>query len=112
MAAVVGHGEAETAPLATSSPSNKFLSPIRDGAVLPIFHLNGYKIANPVMRVQMPTGELKNLFHGCGYSPEVVAVEPPAEMHELMAATLERRIGQICALQNEQHRHGHPQRPQ
>jgi xylulose-5-phosphate/fructose-6-phosphate phosphoketolase len=110
--AVVGDGEAETGPLATSWHSNKFLNPIRDGAVLPILHLNGYKIANPTILARMAPGELENLFRGYGYSPEVVAGEDPAEMHQLMAATLERCIEQIHAIQNEQRRRGHPQRPQ
>jgi xylulose-5-phosphate/fructose-6-phosphate phosphoketolase len=112
VAAVVGDGEAETGPLATSWHSNKFLNPIRDGAVLPILHLNGYKIANPTILARMAPGELENLFRGYGYSPEVVAGEDPAEMHQLMAATLERCIEQIRAIQNEQRRRGHPQRPQ
>ena len=111
VAAVVGDGEAETGPLATSWHSNKFLNPIRDGAVLPILHLNGYKIANPTISARMPPDELESLFRGYGYAPEVVAGEHPLEMHQLMAATLERCIEQIRAIQSEQRGRGSLQRP-
>jgi xylulose-5-phosphate/fructose-6-phosphate phosphoketolase len=111
VAAVVGDGEAETGPLATSWHSNKFLNPIRDGAVLPILHLNGYKIANPTISARMPPDELESLFRGYGYAPEVVAGEHPTEMHQLMAATLERCLDQIRAIQSEQRGRGSLQRP-
>jgi xylulose-5-phosphate/fructose-6-phosphate phosphoketolase len=107
--AVVGDGEAETGPLATSWHSNKFLNPIRDGAVLPILHLNGYKIANPTILARMPPAELESLFRGYGYSPEVVEGEHPAEMHQIMAATLEHCVGQIRSIQTERRRSGETQ---
>ncbi|HJU11732.1 MAG TPA: phosphoketolase family protein [Candidatus Binataceae bacterium] len=112
VAAVVGDGEAETGPLATSWHSNKFLNPIRDGAVLPILHLNGYKIANPTVLARVPRSELESLFRGYGYSPEIVEGDRPAEMHQVMAATLEHCINQIRAIQSERRRSGNSQRPQ
>ena len=90
---VVGDGESETGPLATSWHSNKFLNPIRDGAVLPILHLNGYKIANPTILARIPAEELEMLFKGYGWKPYVVEGDDPAVMHELMAETME----QVCA---------------
>ncbi len=99
VAAVVGDGEAETGPLATSWHSNKFLNPIRDGAVLPILHLNGYKIANPTILSRIPAAELESLFVGYGYKPYVVEGDDPAVMHRLMAATLEQCIGEIRSIQ-------------
>ena len=95
VAAVVGDGEAETGPLATSWHSNKFLNPVRDGAVLPILHLNGYKIANPTVLARISHEELESLFRGYGYTPHFVEGDDPAVMHELMAATLETVIGEI-----------------
>jgi xylulose-5-phosphate/fructose-6-phosphate phosphoketolase len=86
--AVVGDGEAETGPLATSWHSNKFLNPVYDGAVLPILHLNGYKIANPTVLARISHEELESLFRGYGYAPHFVEGDDPALMHELMAATL------------------------
>ena len=109
--AVVGDGEAETGPLATSWHSNKFLNPIRDGAVLPILHLNGYKIANPTILARIPAEELESLFHGYGYAPSVVEGDHPAEMHQLMAATLERCVDQIRTIQSERRRSGNTQLP-
>ncbi len=82
VAAVVGDGEAETGPLATSWHSNKFLNPIRDGAVLPILHLNGYKIANPTILARIPAEELEHLFAGYGYTPYVVEGDAPPAMHQ------------------------------
>ena len=111
VAAVVGDGEAETGPLATSWHSNKFLNPIRDGAVLPILHLNGYKIANPTVLARIPAEELEQLFAGYGYSPYVVEGDAPAAMHQLMASTLERCIVEIRAIQEEARRSGVPRRP-
>src|SRR5881398_3213648 len=98
---VVGDGEAETGPLATSWHSNKFLNPARDGAVLPILHLNGYKIANPTVLGRLPHDELRSLFHGYGYKPYFVEGDEPERMHQLMAATLDTVIEEIRAIQNE-----------
>ena len=98
-AVVVGDGEAETGPLATSWHSNKFLNPIRDGAVLPILHLNGYKIANPTILARIPPSELHQLMVGYGYAPEEVAGDDPPAMHQKMAAALERAIVRIRAIQ-------------
>jgi xylulose-5-phosphate/fructose-6-phosphate phosphoketolase len=98
-AAVVGDGEAETGPLATSWHSNKFLNPARDGAVLPILHLNGYKIANPTILARITGEELEQLFRGYGYEPYIVAGDDPPKMHQLMAATLERCILEIRSIQ-------------
>jgi len=111
VAAVVGDGEAETGPLATSWHSNKFLNPIRDGAVLPILHLNGYKIANPTILARIPAEELENLFVGYGYKPYVVEGDAPPAMHQQMASTLERCIVEIRAIQEEARRSRVPRRP-
>jgi xylulose-5-phosphate/fructose-6-phosphate phosphoketolase len=95
---VVGDGEAETGPLATSWHSNKFLDPVGDGAVLPILHLNGYKIANPTILARIEDDELDALLRGYGYEPFMVAGEDPEQVHQVMAATLDRvfeRIGEI-----------------
>src|SRR5207245_3788435 len=85
---VVGDGEAETGPLAASWHSNKFLNPVRDGAVLPILHLNGYKIANPTVLSRLSDAELTQLFTGYGYKPYFVEGHDPVNMHQLMAHTL------------------------
>src|SRR5256714_14805063 len=98
---VVGDGEAETGPCATSWHSNKFLNPARDGAVLPILHLNGYKIAGPTVLARLPADELRSLFVGYGYEPVVVSGHEPAAMHELMAATPERALDRIAAPQGD-----------
>ena len=90
VACVVGDGEAETGPLATSWHSNKFLNPATDGAVLPILHLNGYKIANPTVLARISHEELEQLFRGYGYTPHFVEGDDPETMHQLMAATLDR----------------------
>ena len=111
VACVVGDGEAETGPLATSWHSNKFLNPIRDGAVLPILHLNGYKIANPALLARIPEAELQSLFIGYGYEPYVVAGDNPQVMHRQMAETLERCVVEIQAIQEEARRSGVPRRP-
>jgi xylulose-5-phosphate/fructose-6-phosphate phosphoketolase len=95
VACVVGDGEAETGPLATSWHSNKFLNPATDGVVLPILHLNGYKIANPTVLARISPEELEQLFRGYGYTPYFVEGDDPAKMHELMASTLETVIGRI-----------------
>jgi xylulose-5-phosphate/fructose-6-phosphate phosphoketolase len=101
VSAVVGDGEAETGPLATSWHSNKFLNPVRDGVVLPILHLNGYKIANPTILARITSEELESLFTGYGWKPYTVEGDDPAEMHQKMAATLERCVNEIRAPQNE-----------
>jgi len=98
---VVGDGEAETGPLATSWHSNKFLNPIRDGAVLPILHLNGYKIANPTILARIPEDELVHLFTGYGWMPHIVAGSDPSEMHQTMAAAVESCVHEIRNIQSE-----------
>ena len=97
---VVGDGEAETGPLAASWHSNKFLNPIRDGAVLPILHLNGYKIANPTILSRLTDAELTQLFTGYGYKPYFVEGHEPETMHQLMARTLDTIIAEIHDIQN------------
>jgi len=96
---VVGDGEAETGPAATAWHSNKFLNPVTDGAVLPILHLNGYKIANPTILARISHEELERLFIGYGYTPYFVEGEEPEAMHQAMAATLETVIVEIRAIQ-------------
>jgi xylulose-5-phosphate/fructose-6-phosphate phosphoketolase len=96
---VVGDGEAETGPLAASWHSNKFLDPARDGAVLPILHLNGYKIANPTILARIPEWELRALLEGYGYAPRFVAGSDPVEMHRLMARTLDEVAAEIAEIQ-------------
>jgi xylulose-5-phosphate/fructose-6-phosphate phosphoketolase len=97
---VVGDGEAETGPLATSWHINKFLNPVRDGAVLPILHLNGYKIANPTVLGRMDDEQLQELFAGYGWKPYFVEGDKPEHMHQLMAATLDHIIEEIRAIQD------------
>ncbi len=109
---VVGDGEAETGPLATAWHSNKFLNPARDGAVLPILHLNGYKIANPTVLARMSDEELRSLFVGYGYKPYFVAGEEPEAMHQLMAGTLDTIIEEIKAIQQDARTNGFTERPQ
>ena len=94
-ACVVGDGEAETGPLATGWHGNKFLNPLTDGIVLPILHLNGYKIANPTIFSRMSHEEVENFFKGCGWTPYFVEGSDPAEMHELMASTLDTVVEQL-----------------
>jgi xylulose-5-phosphate/fructose-6-phosphate phosphoketolase len=98
---VIGDGEAETGPMATSWHSNKFLNPVRDGAVLPILHLNGYKIANPTILARITEDELESLFCGHGYKPFIVEGDEPQSVHQLMAATLERCILEIREIQEK-----------
>lgn len=112
VACVVGDGEAETGPLATSWHSNKFLNPAQDGIVLPILHLNGYKIANPTILARLSNEELESLFIGYGYKPYFVEGSDPAIMHQLMAATLETIIEEIKGIQREAQVHGLSKRPQ
>ena len=108
---VVGDGEAETGALATSWHSNKFLNPARDGAVLPILHLNGYKIANPTVLGRLSDEELTHLFNGYGYKPHFVEGHEPEPMHQIMAATLETVIAEIGAIQENARSHGTQTRP-
>ena len=108
---VVGDGEAETGALATSWHSNKFLNAARDGAVLPILHLNGYKIANPTVLARIPQEELRALLTGYGYAPRFVEGSEPAAMHESMAATLDEVVAEIESLQRRAREGGSPDRP-
>jgi xylulose-5-phosphate/fructose-6-phosphate phosphoketolase len=110
-ACVVGDGEAETGPLATSWHSNKFLNPARDGAVLPILHLNGYKIANPTVLARISHTELEELFRGYGYEPYFVEGDDPPRMHQLMATTLEKAFARIKSIQTDTRERGFQQRP-
>jgi len=98
---VVGDGEAETGPLATSWHSNKFLDPVSDGAVLPVLHLNGYKIANPTVLARIPRDELTRLLEGYGHEPHYVEGHEPASMHQAMASTLDHCLDRIAAIQRE-----------
>ncbi|HYM05324.1 MAG TPA: phosphoketolase family protein [Terriglobales bacterium] len=108
---VVGDGEAETGALATSWHSNKFLNPARDGAVLPVLHLNGYKIANPTVLGRLSDHELTQLFNGYGYKPHFVEGHEPEPMHQLMAATLETVIAEIKTIQEDARLRGSQARP-
>jgi len=111
VACVVGDGEAETGPLATAWHSNKFLNPARDGAVLPILNLNGYKIANPTILARIPHEELEALLRGYGYAPLFVEGDDPTQMHQAMAATLDRVVAEIRAIQKEARTSGRVERP-
>ena len=110
-ACVVGDGEAETGPLATAWHSNKFLDAATDGAVLPILHLNGFKIANPTILARISREELEQLFRGYGWTPYFVAGDDPALMHEAMAATLDLVLGQIQSFQHDARVNGNRERP-
>src|SRR4051794_8317584 len=98
---VVGDGEAETGPLATSWHSNKFLDPVRDGAVLPVLHLNGYKIANPTLLARIPRAELTALLEGYGHRPVYVEGSEPEAMHQRMAAVLDEVVSEIRSIQEQ-----------
>ena len=112
VACVIGDGEAETGPLATSWHSNKFLNPVRDGAVLPILHLNGYKIAGPTVLARIPRAELAQLLVGYGYEPQFVDHTPDAlAMHRIMAQTLDQTIARIRELQSRARSGGDRERP-
>jgi xylulose-5-phosphate/fructose-6-phosphate phosphoketolase len=111
VAAVVGDGEAETGPLATSWHISKFLNPIRDGAVLPILHLNGYKINNPTLLARISHQELEELLRGYGWTPYFVEGSDPESMHQSMAATMEHCINEIRDCQQEARTSGVPKRP-
>ncbi|MDO5775994.1 MAG: phosphoketolase family protein [Eubacteriales bacterium] len=110
-AVTVGDGEAETGPLATSWQSNKFLNPIGDGAVLPILHLNGYKIANPTIFARMSHEEIVSFFHGCGWEPYFVEGDDPMSMHRKMAETMDTVIEKIRAIQKHARENNDPTRP-
>ena len=108
---MVGDGEAETGPLATSWHSNKFLNPQRDGAVLPILHLNGYKIAGPTVLARIPKQELLSLLAGYGHQAYFVEGDDPAVVHQSMAAAMDTVIPQIRAIQQEAREKGFTKRP-
>ncbi len=110
-ACVIGDGEAETGPLAASWHSNKFLNPVHDGAVLPILHLNGYKIANPTVLARIPQEELEMLMRGYGHKPYFVTGDQPEDVHQQMAGVLEQCIQEIKAIQQEARSHGFTKRP-
>jgi xylulose-5-phosphate/fructose-6-phosphate phosphoketolase len=111
VACVVGDGEAETGPMATSWHSNKFLNPARDGAVLPILHLNGYKIANPCYLARIPEDELRQLFEGYGYTPYFVTGREPELVHQAMAAALDAIVAEIRRIQSAARAKGFTRRP-
>jgi xylulose-5-phosphate/fructose-6-phosphate phosphoketolase len=111
VACVIGDGEAETGPLAAAWHSNKFLNPASDGAVLPILHLNGYKIANPAVLARIPHEELKSLFEGYGYNPWFVEGDDPQQMHASMATTLDAVIAEIRSIQRRARDEGECVRP-
>ena len=111
VAAVVGDGESETGPLATSWHINKFINPIRDGAVLPILHLNGYKINNPTIWARVPHEEIEAFFKGTGWTPYFVEGSEPESMHQAMAATMEKCVADIRAAQKQARASGKPFRP-
>ncbi|MGO8687791.1 MAG: phosphoketolase [Candidatus Dormibacteria bacterium] len=111
VACIVGDGEAETGPLATGWHSNKFLDPATDGVVLPILHLNGYKIANPTVLARIPEAELTSLLEGYGHTVHWVSGDDPATMHQLMAATLDTVIAEITAIQKRAREGGDTTRP-
>ncbi len=111
VACVVGDGEAETGALATGWHSNKFLNPVHDGAVLPILHLNGYKIAGPTVLARIPRDELEALFRGYGYTPYFVEGDDPQEMHQIMAATLDTVVTEILRIQHDARANGFNERP-
>src|SRR5436190_2441730 len=110
VAVVAGDGEAETGPLSTSWHSNKFINPICDGAVLPILHLNGYKINNPTILSRISHEELEDLFKGYGWTPHFVEGDDPELMHQRMAATMERCVREIQRVQAEARPSGKPSR--
>src|ERR1022692_882559 len=111
VACVVGDGEAETGPLATSWHSNKFLNPATDGAVLPILHLNGYKIANPTVLARIPHSELEALLRGYGYTVHTVEGDDPAVVHQQLAATMDTVVSEIHAIQRRARTGGDLSRP-
>ena len=110
VACVIGDGEAETGPLATAWQSNKFLNPITDGAVLPILHLNGYKISNPTVLARIEGEELEDFIRGCGWTPYFVEGDDPEKMHQLMASQLEKAIEEIRSIQTKARQYDDPTR--
>ncbi len=111
VACVIGDGEAETGPLATSWHSNKFLNPVHDGAVLPILHLNGYKIAGPTVLARIPHEELDSLMRGYGHKPYYVEGDDPETMHERMAAVMDEVFDEIRRIQSDARTNGFKERP-
>jgi xylulose-5-phosphate/fructose-6-phosphate phosphoketolase len=111
VACVIGDGEAETGPLATAWHSNKFLNPVTDGAVLPILHLNGYKISNPTVLARIEPEELDQLLRGCGWTPHFVEGDDPEQMHQLMAGVLDTAIAEIHQFQEDARTRGVTIRP-
>ena len=111
VACVVGDGEAETGPMATSWHSNKFLNPVTDGVVLPILHLNGYKIANPCVLARISHEEVEHLFRGYGYTPYFVEGHEPAKIHQVMADTLETVVKEIQRIKGDARKNGFKKRP-
>ncbi|MEP7140610.1 MAG: phosphoketolase family protein, partial [Caldimonas sp.] len=111
VACVVGDGEAETGPLATAWHSNKMLDPVGDGAVLPILHLNGYKISNPTLLARIEGEQLEQFFRGCGWTPYFVQGDDPAQMHELMASTLDKAVADIQRIRKRAREVGDVARP-
>ncbi|MEV6671251.1 phosphoketolase family protein [Streptomyces sp. NPDC051162] len=111
VACVIGDGEAETGPLATSWHANKFLDPVHDGAVLPVLHLNGYKIANPSVLARLPEEELDRLLRGYGHEPLYVSGDDPARVHRALAAALDRALDHIATAQRVAREEGVPDRP-
>jgi xylulose-5-phosphate/fructose-6-phosphate phosphoketolase len=111
VACVVGDGESETGPLAASWHANKFLNPARDGAVLPILHLNGYKIANPTVPARVDPAELEQFFNGCGYHPHHVEGDDPGKLHQVMAGTLDTVVAEIKDIQAASRSKGFKKRP-
>src|SRR5438876_7220038 len=112
VACVVGDGEAETGPLATSWHANKFLNARTDGAVLPILHLNGYKIANPTVLARIPERELVSFLEGCGWRPLIVAGDEPEVVHQALAGALDEALDQIAEIQRAARQDGAETRPQ
>lgn len=110
-ATIVGDGEAETGPLATAWHSNKFLNPVTDGAVLPIMHLNGFKINNPTVFARITKDEVRSFFHGCGWKPYFVEGDEPMSMHKKMAETLDKCIKEIKEIQRKAREEGNTERP-
>src|SRR3954463_15756603 len=111
VACVVGDGEAETGPLATGWHGNKFLNPARDGAVLPILHLNGYKIANPCFLARIPKDELQKFFEGMGYKPYFVEGHDPSSVHQQLAGVLDAIVAQIRQIWDDARNNGIAKRP-
>ncbi|AMN45928.1 xylulose-5-phosphate/fructose-6-phosphate phosphoketolase [Steroidobacter denitrificans] len=111
VACIVGDGEAETGPLAAGWHGNKFLNPVRDGCVLPILHLNGYKIANPCFLARIPKDELRKYLEGCGYKPYFVEGEDPLRMHRLMAETVDAVVNEVHAIWRDARANGFSGRP-